>query len=149
MRPQSVRILGNSLEMFVGMAEKNAVGIDFDCGFTPCMFSPQFLSEHAGLSKSIGTRCDSIIDILPEGRAIACYALSRARRLPLTDTTTRDELIAAIDRELLCLFPSGTYRDCAFCQDRAEGRCGGGCRARRAMRWRPDPERLLLAADPE
>ena len=143
LRPQSTRVLGGTLETFIGRAEKVGVEIDFDCGFTPCMFSHRFMEEHANLSLSIGSRCDSIIDILPEGAAIACYALSRVRRLPLTDSSTRDELIAMFDQELESLLPVGIYRDCVSCEHHSAGRCGGGCRARRALRLRPDASRLL------
>ncbi len=143
LRPQSARVFGGALETFIVRAEQAGVEVDFDCGFTPCMFSSRFMEEHASLSANIGLRCNPVIDILPEGAVIACYALSRARRLPLTDEATRDELVAMFDRELERLLPAGVCRDCAFCEYRSTGRCSGGCRARRALRLRPDARRLL------
>lgn len=143
LRSQKLRILGSSLESFIDNAERASVKIDLDCGFTPCMFSQQFLEAHANLSKSIGLRCNSIIDIMPEGDVISCYALSRMRRFPLTETSTRDELIAMFDQQLDCFFPVGVYQDCTFCEYNENGSCNGGCRSRRALRLRPNALQLL------
>lgn len=145
LRSQSTRVLGGTLEAFIGRAEQAGVEIDLDCGFTPCMFSRRFIEEHAALAQSIGSRCNPILDILPEGAVIACYALSRVRRLPLTNTSMRDELLARFDQELSRMLPTGAHRDCVFCEYRSNGLCRGGCRARRALRLRPDDLRLLHA----
>lgn len=143
LRLQSARRLGAALEVFVDRAQRAGVTVDLDCGFTPCMFSLRFLEEHAGLAAAIGSRCNPIVDILPEGTAIACYALSRFRRLPVTCHSTRDELTSRFDSELARWLPAGVSRDCDACDFRMDGRCGGGCRARRALRLRPDATRLL------
>lgn len=135
---RGARAVGSALEPFVRMAGAAGVGVDLDCGFTPCMFSPEFLETHPVLADSVGMRCNTIVDLLPEGDAIACYALSRFMRFPMTDGSTREEMISGFDRELERVLPAGTYRECARCQYRLEGRCGGGCRARRALRLRPD-----------
>ena len=147
-------------ERLVAMGAEVGVEIGFDCGFTPCMFSSSFVDSHAdlfmppkanrddvqteGLVESVGVRCNPVVDILPEGECIACYALSRAFRLPLCGN--RDELVAAFNRELEPMLPVGIYRDCAHCNYRKTGMCNGGCRARRAQRLRPDP---LVALDTE
>jgi MoaA/NifB/PqqE/SkfB family radical SAM enzyme len=144
LRSREVRSVGRVLEPFVGMAEEVGVEVDLDCGFTPCMFSREFLGAHPLLAESVGTRCNSIVDILPEGDAIACYALSRFMRLPMTDGVTREELVSVFDRELDRVLPAGSYSDCARCGYRLEGRCGGGCRARKALRLRPDTRPWLV-----
>jgi len=149
LRPQGALAVGSAVEAFVHTAEAGGVEIDFDCGMTPCMFSREFLASHAALSASIGTRCNPIIDVLPEGSVISCYALSRFRRVPLTGGSTRDGLVAMFDEELELLLPIGVYRDCALCEFRSSGRCNGGCRARRASRLRPDALRLLHALGQE
>jgi len=137
LRPQSVHVLGNRLVAFVDKVEEAGVEIDFDCGFTPCMFSHDFMVEHAAAARAIGSRCNPIIDILPEGVVIACYPLSCLGRMPLTNGSTRDELVSRFEEELNRLLPDGAYRDCALCKDRLSGYCDGGCRARRALRLRP------------
>jgi radical SAM protein with 4Fe4S-binding SPASM domain len=141
---RAARAAGRMLERFIEAAEEAEVEVDLDCGFTPCMFSRGFLETHALLAESVGTRCNTIVDILPEGDAIACYALSRFLRLPLTNRVTRDELVSIFDGEVDRLIPEGAYKECAWCEYRAEGRCGGGCRARRALRLRPDTRARLV-----
>jgi hypothetical protein len=132
------------LEPFMESAEEAGVEVDLDCGFTPCMFSREFLDTHPLLAESIGTRCNTIVDVLPEGETIACYALSRFLRLPLADGVTRYELVSVFDREVDRVIPAGVYKECAWCEYRAEGRCGGGCRARRALRLRPGTRAWLV-----
>lgn len=144
LRSQSARAVGRTLEPFLMMAEAAQVEVDLDCGFTPCMFSPEFLEGHPVLADSVGMRCNTIVDILPEGDAIACYALSRFMRLPITDGVTREEMISVFDRELERAVPAGAYRECAWCEYRLDGRCGGGCRARKALRIRPDTRPWLM-----
>ncbi|MFH0878829.1 MAG: radical SAM protein [Lentisphaerota bacterium] len=155
-RPVSV------LETFYQAAERVDIRVGFDCGFTPCMFSPAFLEAHADLFdasglpppappdapvqeqaepleilEAVGIRCNPIVDILPEGDAIACYALSRACRLPMPEQGTREHLSAAFEKKLSSLLPAGCFRNCMSCPYREKGMCGGGCRARRALRLRP------------
>ena len=143
LRLQSLPILRGVLEGFVRHAETLGIEIGLDCGFTPCMFSTEFMQERPAFSKSIGPRCNSIIDILPEGDVIACYALSRLRRIALTDECTRSQLLSAFDRDIEPLIPDGMGRDCITCDYRTSGRCTGGCRARRALRLRPDALQIL------
>lgn len=150
------------LEAFYQAAENAGIRVHFDCGFTPCMFSRPFLDAHGDLFKAsglaapsvapaqgpaasgelleaVGIRCNPVIDILPEGDAIACYALSRAYRLPMPEQGTQGDWAAVFDRELSAILPQGCFRECATCDFLAKGMCGGGCRARRALRLRPIP----------
>ena len=146
------------------------VTVSFDCGFTPCMFSLDFVESYpeiftqseaencpsgiqqtgsnnsghknpvnkAELLEKLGVRCNPVIDILPEGDCIACYALSRFRRFPIPETGDRNDLVSSFIDELLPPLPIGVHRECLYCDFRTKNICGGGCRARRAMRLRPD-----------
>jgi len=159
------------LERLVAKGTQLGVNVGFDCGFTPCLFSRQFVDAHAdmflhgndgeaapGLQnatcddpaaqrvESIGVRCTPVVDILPEGDCIACYALSRFHRLPLPSEGNRSDLVRSFDDELTSTLPVGLHRECAQCGYRAQGMCGGGCRARRTQRLRPNAMALL---DPE
>jgi len=160
------------LERLVAIGTEMGIRVGFDCGFTPCMFSPEFVDSQAdmfmrndvghgaadrlaaaaddsGLQspvEAIGVRCTPVVDILPEGDCIACFALSRFCRLPLSSEGKRDDLVSSLEYELASALPVGVYRECARCGYRAEGMCSGGCRARRARRLRPNSLALL---DPE
>lgn len=186
-------------ERLVASGERLGVNVGFDCGFTPCMFSSEFVDSHAGMFmhsapererptaqgwpnkrcagvaeakqnaaglqlaqsddsagqgkkalkgriEAVGVRCNPVVDILPEGDCIACYALSRFRRLRLPPGGARNELVSAFDEALLPVLPVGVHRECAHCDYRMKGMCGGGCRARRASRLRPNP---LIQLPPE
>jgi radical SAM protein with 4Fe4S-binding SPASM domain len=150
------------LERLASTAASLGMNVGFDCGFSPCMFSREFVESHPGtfadhladaggggpdtLIEAVGTRCSPVVDILPEGECIACYALSRFRRLPLPSEGTRDDLATAFEAELSPALPLGVFRECAHCSYREVGWCGGGCRARRAQRLRPDPSTPLPPA---
>jgi hypothetical protein len=186
-------------ERLVTIGADIGVNVCFDCGFTPCMFSQEFVDAHADMFvdsltgpgapaaqsgftnrctgtsddaydaaaleadnsgssvdqgqnvpatriKAIGVRCNPVVDILPEGDCIACYALSRFRRFPLPPEGSRDDLVSLFDGELSPVLPAGVYRECVQCSYREKGICGGGCRARRALRLRPS---ALIPLDPE
>ncbi|MBN2821635.1 MAG: radical SAM protein [Coriobacteriia bacterium] len=127
---RDLRGVGVSIEAFVTQAEAHGVSVGFDCGITPCMFSEEFAAAHPDVIESVGTRCGPIVDVLPEGDAIACYALASLVRLPLDGYATRRELIATFT-EALGDGPPWIFEECAECTHRAAGRCTGGCRARR------------------
>jgi hypothetical protein len=139
LRTRSLRNLSRVLEPFVAQAIEVGVAVDFDCGFTCCMFSPHFLEDHPQLAPDIGVRCNPIIDLLPEGKAIACYAMSRWRHLPVDNRSTCDGLVRRFEQDWEDALPVGMYPECATCAHFAEGRCNGGCRARRFRRLRPEP----------
>jgi hypothetical protein len=183
------------------VADGAAMGINvgFDCGFTPCMFSKEFVDAHADMfmpsapgpgapttlgrftkrcidpsgvgydtaglqaansdgsvepaqkapatrMKAVGVRCSPVVDILPEGDCIACYALSRFRRLPLPAKGHHNDLVSFFDAELSPVLPAGVHRECPQCDYQEKDMCSGGCRARRALRLRPN---ALIPLDPE
>lgn len=125
-----LRAVGASIEAFVTRAEVRGVSVGFDCGITPCMFSEEFTAMHPDVIESVGLRCGPIVDVLPEGDTIACYALASLARLRLDGCMTRGELIAAFAEALGDGLP-GIFEECVECAHRAAGRCTGGCRARR------------------
>ncbi len=154
--PRPIRLL----ESFFLAARQVGIQVGFDCGFTPCMFSRPFVEEHAALFAApghhappaypvpgpeesrevigaVGIRCGPVVDILPEGDAIPCYALSRTCRLPIPEQGDQSDWSAAFDRELSAILPAGCFRACASCEYRVRQMCSGGCRARRAARLRP------------
>jgi hypothetical protein len=149
-------------ERIVGTGASLGIDVGFDCGFTPCMFSRSFVDSHPDLFRStaassaapqggshddsktprpkieaIGVRCGPVVDILPEGDCIACYALSRFRRIPLPAAGAWSDVSKAFDDSLSAALPAGVYPVCMECDYRAQGMCTGGCRARRAQRLRP------------
>lgn len=146
LRPAGFRPLGHMLEGFITRAHEMDIVIDLDCGFVPCLFSREFLEAQPAIARAVGSRCNPIIDVLPEGEVIACYALSRLFRFSLTAEMTHDKLAQGFEERFQRLVPSGIFKECALCRHLLGGRCDGGCRARRAMRLRPDARRLLRSS---
>lgn len=166
LRIPNPRVVG-LLEGLYAAAAQAGIHIGFDCGFTPCMFSESFVRENRDLFSapptgdldrraapvegggsparpqraSIG-RCSSVIDVLPDGTCIACYALSRVLRIPLPERADRKDLLHTFETKLTSMVPSGVFRACGRCRYLENGMCDGGCRARRAMRLRPDSRHL-------
>jgi len=167
------------LERLVEIGAASGIAVYFDCGFTPCMFSREFVHAHPGLfapnfngpghpgdrdgehgasraqtqdaagdqsSKSLAipvnaigmSRCRTLVDILPEGDCIACYALSRFRRVPLPSAGGYADLASSFDSEFSAILPAGIYNECLLCEYRKKKLCSGGCRARRALRLGPN-----------
>jgi hypothetical protein len=188
------------LEALVSMGAKLEVNVGFDCGFTPCMFSLEFVDAHSEIflpgitdpgtpvgsgestpnrtgmpgskhapanipscptgesagrdrgatdirMEAIGVRCHPVVDVLPEGDCIACYALSRFRRVPLPTVGVYGDVVSSLENELVPVLPLGVHRECAHCGYRTNGLCSGGCRARRAFRLRPDAS-VPLCSEP-
>jgi radical SAM protein with 4Fe4S-binding SPASM domain len=162
-------------EQFWEQGNKLDIHVGFDCGFTPCMFSQEFVYANAGLfrqfrddmdlrrhrsadpagragsasvvhDEAVGMRCSPVIDILPDGNCIPCYALSRFSRTPLPSLGDRNEIVNFFDSELSLVLPAGAHRECTQCDYRQNEMCGGGCRARSAMRLRPDDSIYLDGA---
>ncbi|MDZ4167106.1 MAG: hypothetical protein U1E08_05385, partial [Coriobacteriia bacterium] len=134
---RDLKAIGATIERFVAAARAAGVTVVFDCGLTPCMFSEGFAAAHPEVIETVGTRCGPIVDILPEGAAIACYALADVVRIPLGESATRHGLIATLEEHLDRLAPAaGTYELCETCAHHATGRCNGGCRARQGLRFR-------------
>lgn len=161
-------------EKLVALGAAMRMDVGFDCGFTPCMFSRGFVDAHPELfarnntgqersigdgvpfgtdseqlrasQDAVGVRCNPVVDVMPEGDCIACYALSRFDRFPLPDGGTCNDVASSFERKLVPVLPAGIYRGCLHCGYRTQGMCGGGCRARRAQRLRPSADNLLQPA---
>ena len=78
-------------------------------------------------------KCNPVVDILPEGDCIVCYALSCFRRFPLPFEGNRNDLVRSFTEELSPMLSMGIYRECACCDYLARRMCDGGCRARRVL----------------
>jgi len=136
--PVDLRALGPAIEALVEDMEEGGVRVGFDCGLVPCMLSPAFAARHPRLMAQTGVRCGPIVDVLPEGETIACFALSHGPRIPLADASvTRADLAAHFNRWFEVQPHVGIFDDCGSCAHRAGGRCEGGCRARQLGRVSP------------
>jgi hypothetical protein len=135
-RTPQCAVVGSAVEEFVLAAADRGIAIGLDCGWTPCMFSNEFL-EHCGVMREgVGTRCNPIVDILPEGEIVSCYALAGLARLRLESDSTRDAVIGRFAELHRPFRGIGMAKSCARCEHRRQGRCQSGCLARGIARIR-------------
>jgi radical SAM protein with 4Fe4S-binding SPASM domain len=127
LHPRHYPEVGRRVTEFGLLARERGVALDFDCGWVPCMFPEGALEALQKTSADVGLRCNPILDVLPDGEVISCYALSSHASEPLTfgrdaqwfrqRLTERQEA----DRRVML------YRECETCAWRARGECTGGC----------------------
>lgn len=121
----------------------------FDCNFLPsCVLTKDERDSvmaakevfHAALSKRYSNEfwqrsivcemhnCTSVIDILPDLRAIRCFGLSEYTKRDIRDFRSIKELrnyyITTVDRPAISL---STSEKCVDCYERECGACSGGC----------------------
>ncbi|MDM8542582.1 radical SAM protein [Desulfococcaceae bacterium HSG9] len=125
--------VGALAERFCRKAIEGGIHIEFDCGWTPCMFS-SFFMENSPFASQIGQRCNPIIDVLPNGSIAPCYALSHINDKKLQNKETRDNMVAHFETELEPWREIGSKTDCTTCAYRNNGICRGGCVARAMTR---------------
>jgi hypothetical protein len=134
---RSLMKTGRMVAEFAKHAAQKRIQINLDCGFVPCLFPGVHLSE-LGLLADMGTHCQPILDILPDGRAIACYALSHWGRMDLNDATA-DALREAFSRSLSAFRPVGIFKACSGCDYQSRDLCAGGSVCRKISRLSPVP----------
>ena len=149
LRPKHYEAVGRRVASFARAAASRGVGIELDCGFVPCMFgsSPEDLP---GLSSDLlGRACGPIPDILPDGRAIACYPLAGLTEVAASDVGDLASIRAEMAERTAKYDSVGIFPECRSCPLKARGECLGGCLAVRLSRLRrvgPAPARTSASA---
>lgn len=141
--PKRYRAAGRQLVHFIRKAISVGVGVECDCGWVPCMFSP---SEH-DLLRRLGWQgawhCGPILDVDLDGRVLHCFPLARlGRRWEKGDTASA--LRSELDAEGAPYRSAGLFPECQDCGYRHRGVCRGGCLAAVRRRFRPAVVRLRV-----
>lgn len=125
--PKQYRLMGRRVSQFATQAARLGVTLEFDCGFIPCMFSPDDLKLLHQAHADIGWHCNPILDISLQGQAIHCFPLTGRIQIPLQPdsqaTTLRQQLIT----QTAPYRTIGLYPECPTCSHRHSGTCPGGC----------------------
>jgi len=148
LHPCHYRRVGDGLEKLLAEITPDGFTLSFDCGFVPCMFTPEFLQRAGVTMADLGHRCGPIPDILPDLSAIHCFPLGDVDQIPLSGLDTIGEVRDLLSERTEALGGVGVYRECERCPLHEDGQCWGGCRAAamvRAHRVSPvAPKRLEL-----
>jgi radical SAM protein with 4Fe4S-binding SPASM domain len=132
--PKNYFLIGETIADFAREAQKQSVKINLDCGFVPCMFNGEDLSE-LGLDTSLGNHCEPIPDILPDGSIIPCYSLSGVDRKTLDSALSIDTVRVRFQEKFSKYSSTGIFKICAVCEHKSRGLCSGGCTAQKILRF--------------
>ena len=119
--------------------EKIGVMPYYDCNKPPqCIWTEEewaWLEWYKNKYRSVATnltdqksRCEPVVDILPDLRAVRCFGMSDFEKVSITEFESVEDLRNyfrnLVDAEAFRISASGACRDC---YDRKTGYCTGGC----------------------
>ena len=128
--------IGRKVMSFGLNARNRGIRLELDCGWVPCMFPDGGLSMLEINSDDVGTRCNPILDILPNGQVISCYPLASHSQEYLSEKQDADGLRLRFSQLLTAHRHFHLYKKCAHCEWREQGACVGGCLAASLLRLR-------------
>lgn len=102
------------------------IPIEFDCGFTWCMFTPQEHERLKTLNVKTGFTCSPIIDIGTDLAAWSCFPLQALEQVQIEESTTRQELVSRFWKRQRAYRNLGVYERCLDCAHKSQGECAGG-----------------------
>ena len=116
-------------------ADRNNIGVLFDCGFILCMFTPAQLGRIYLARTRMMFKCVPIIDIGPDLSAWHCFPLSAIENICLDQYENDEEMIRYYHRRMAPYKHFGAIDRCRNCNYRLRGQCGGGCLAHTIKRF--------------
>jgi MoaA/NifB/PqqE/SkfB family radical SAM enzyme len=119
--------ISQSIVDFARECERFDVALEFDCGFTMCMFSEQQLGSLLTSGSSFSFSCPTVVDIGPDLDVWHCFPLSTIMNVKLRDFDTRDEIVAHYTRKTAFYRSIGALDECKTCKQLHRGFCAGGC----------------------
>ena len=132
--PKNYFLIGQKIADFAREAQKQSVKINLDCGFVPCMFNGEDL-EALQLDTALGTHCQPIPDILPDGSIVPCYSLSGMDRKKMDSALSADTVRAQFQGTIPEYSGAGIFTICSICEYKHNGLCSGGCTAQKILRF--------------
>ena len=137
LHPKQYISVGRRLAGWAERAGSAGVWVEFDCGFVRCMFSENDLERLRQVGAGIAYRCNPILDIGLNEKALHCFPLAGAFHTDLKLTLTADELRAILVEETRSYRLAGIYKECTACRYKVSGECMGGCLAAAIRRFQP------------
>lgn len=134
--PKLYPLVGQKIARFARRAAAENVTLEFDCGFVRCMFSPADLETLKHTGADVGWRCNPILDISMDGRAIHCFPLTGRVETAVPPHTSAAALRQQLGNQTKAYRTAGIYRECSRCHWKQTGACSGGCLAHTMRRFR-------------
>ncbi len=136
LHPKYYTHVGRTLVPFILTAAEKGIGIEFDCGFVPCMFPDHELNFLKNTFKDIGKRCNPVLDILPDGTFIPCYPLAGMFRQAPGKNDDAQSMRSLFESRIKPYRSLGIFKECSICNMKASGECTGGCLSAAMQRLR-------------
>jgi hypothetical protein len=148
LHPRHYKQVGQRITRFAEQMEAGGISIDFDCGFVPCMFPPEFFNLKMINKAAIGSRCNPIPDILPRGTIVPCYSLFSVCQMKFSPGLALENVRLKLTEKLASYRNIGIFQECATCKWKQQNACLGGCLADGMHRLRREPFHLSLPLKP-
>ena len=127
LHPRHYKQVGEEIENFFDIIDKDDFNLNLDCGFVPCMFTPDFLEVAEIKAEELGLRCGPIPDILPDLTSIHCFPLGELDELPISGITTFQEMRNMHEQRINVFKKIGIFQECSQCDFMQNNLCMGGC----------------------
>jgi organic radical activating enzyme len=142
--PKQYRSIGSRIARQAGLAARQGVGLDLDCGFVRCMFSDEEIASLKQNGSQFGWHCSPVLDICPGGEVLHCFSLSDRFKQPFSSQATSASLHAAFDVQTRPYRTAGVFRECSTCAFKIGQECSGGCLSATLRRFQPAAIRVEL-----
>lgn len=120
-------LLGGRIAQFALHAQQKRARLDLDCGFVPCMFTPEQKRALDSADAIVGWHCNPILDIRVPDTAFHCFPLAGLATRRVDDEETASSLREWFVAKLAPYRRVGIYAECEACVERQKGVCSGGC----------------------
>jgi radical SAM protein with 4Fe4S-binding SPASM domain len=115
---------------FARFCDAFSVSLDYECGIPWCAFTHRQLGDLWQTNSKFFSSCNSILDILPDGRIVYCLPLATVRAESYSRFGTYSEAKRWYESQFTPYRPLGSTSKCFSCQLLISGHCAGGCLAR-------------------
>ncbi len=121
------RAIGEKIVEHAKLASQENIRVNFDCGFTMCMFSKKDFSELVYANTHFHFTCRPTIDIGPDLKVWYCFPLSSLDNTNLQDFDNLQEILNYYEKIKNDSSNLGIFKKCNKCLFFQRHQCQGGC----------------------
>lgn len=119
-------IVAEKLINLLKKTHKYGITATFECGVPTCAFTDEQLGYLWSVESMFGSRCDSRLDVSPDGYMLNCLPLAKLARVHYTEFDNYLEAKHFFDKKLLPYRKLGRKEECFDCV-LADTTCRSGC----------------------
>ncbi len=127
--PKTYKLLAQNILRLAERCDKHDIALQFDCGFTLCMFTPEELGYLRVWNCDAKFVCSPIVDIGPYLDVWPCFPMAKVFKRQLSQFASRQGIIEKIIQKTQPYRTFGVHDDCYECKYKKRGQCAGGCLA--------------------